>query len=325
LVDILKTKERKNKGELMQALIKKLPILVLASSLLVSCGKGENSSGSSSTSNLNGLPGNSYSQASAYTSLDQVRSAFNAKALSDGLQDGTEVFHVGPYFNSSYGGSSLSFNAGFCIQLFNWSAGDCQNQSNSMQTYLMNQLDNGKYKKVSGLNTNSLSFKEPSGVSNTNGFWQYQYNNPSIAYDRNSNAYKAMLGLDIPAQNIIASHVSAATITMSNGQTIQGQILEIVIGYNSWGQPSVSDIKRFVLSTNLPTFANPIAVINGMNPVVQGYQGQTALVNGYLAYLGNSSQQGQALAVQRIQISKLNVSYWGQLQAVQNITIGFGQ
>lgn len=314
----------------MKALLTKtLPVLVLAGALSVSCGKGNNSSGGGSSTTspvITGLPGNTYGQGSAYTSIDQVRAAFQNKTLADGLTVGTEVYHMGPYFNGNYGSGGINFQGGFCIQLFGWSAGDCGgNNGSSQQDLLLDQLDNGVFKKVTAAAADSVSFQEPTGASNASGYWQYTYNGAQTqSYNRNAVDYKEMLGLDIPAQNIIQSYVSPATITMSNGQSVAGQVLEIVVGYNNYGQQQIQEVKRFVLSTNMPIFANPIAVINGFSPVMYGYNGLTAQVNGYLAYLGNSQNANAVQGVQQIVINQLHVVQgYGQLQAVQNITIGF--
>lgn len=332
----------KNKGELMRALFKQLPILVIAGALAVACGSGENSSGGGSTTapGINGLPGNTVTQTTSYQSVDQVRAAFNSKGLNDGLANGTEIYHMGPYFNNSYGNGGINFQGGFCINLFGQTYGDCQN-NNGQQDYLLDLLDNGVYKKVTAASTTAVSYQEPSGVSNQSGFWQFTYDNSATqSYSRNSQDYLKMLALDVPMNNIVESRVSPATITMSNGQQVAGQILEVVTGYSNYGQVSVSDIRRYVLSTNLPIAANPIAVINGMSPIVNGYYGPTAIVNGYLAFLGNSNVQGQALAVQSIQIPVMHIYQGGYynggtgwpnngqqqqsvLTPVQNITIGF--
>lgn len=310
----------------MRALFKSLPILVIAGALSVSCGDKSNSSGSSSSSSgVSGLPGNTVTQTQSYTSIDQVRSAFASKPMNDGLATGTEIYHMGPYFNSNYSSSGINFQAGFCLQLFGWSAGDCDTQGTSQQDLLLAQLDNGVFKKATASSTTAVSYQEPSGVSNASGYWEYTYDTAQTqSYDRNNSQYKEMLGLDLTSANILDSKVSPATITLSNGQQIAGQILEIVTGYNNYGQQSIQDIRRYVLSTNLPVAANPIAVINGANPVLYGYNGLTALVNGYLAYLGNSSVQGEVQAVQSITINTMNiVQGYGQLQQVQNVVIGF--
>jgi hypothetical protein len=314
----------------MKALTKSFLTLALVSALGTSCGGGSNKSGSSSSTSggINGLPGNNLTQTQSYQSIDQVRSAFNQKALSDGLSSGIEVYHIGPYFNSGYGGGGASFDASFCIDLGFWSAGDCDNYGTpNQEDILLNQLNNGVFKKVSSSSSSSVTYQEPTGImSNNYGGAEYTYNNSQTkTFDRNSLAYREMLGLDIPAGNIIESKVSPATITMSNGQQVVGQVLEMFIGSSYYGGANITDVKRYVLSTNLPLMANPVAVISGVG---YGYNGAQATVSGYLGFLGTTGNSSAIQGVQRIQINQLHIpqgSFNGTIQynPVQNVTIGY--
>ena len=307
-------------SKVMKKLFKTLPVLLIAGALSVSCGKSNSSGGgsSSTTTPVSGLPGSTVTQTSAYSSIEQIRTAFNNKSLSDGLNNGSEIYHMGSFFTGSYASGGINFQAGFCIQLFGWSAGDCE--GNNQGDLLLQRLDNGVLKKVTSASATAVTFQEPTGVSDASGYWNYVYTNAQTqTFDRNSGQYREMLGLDIPAQNIINSYVSSAQIQLSNGQKIAGQVLEIVTGYNYGnGQNYIQEVKRFVLSTNLPIIANPVATITG---VFQAYNGYVATANGYLGYVGNNTA---ASAIQSIQISTLHVpSYNGQLQTVQNVTVGF--
>lgn len=317
----------------MRALFKTLPILVFAGALSISCGKDGNQSGtsSSSTGGISGLPGNTVTQSQAYSSIEQVRSAFAQKSLSDGLSTTSSIYHVGPYFNNSYGSSSggIDFQADFCINLFGWSAGNCDDYGSygqNIENMLLDQLDNGVYKKVVSATSTSVSYQKPTEVVQDNyGGWSYGYTNAQTeSFQRSSDLYRKMLGLDIPAQNILDSKVSAATITMSDGQQVVGQVVELFIGSSFNGNSNVSEVRRYVVSTNLPLLANPVAVVGN---IYQSYSGYTASVSGYLAYLGNTTSSGAVKAVQSIKINKLHYPQYNfgsfQLQPVQNVTIGF--
>lgn len=318
----------------MKALFKTLPVLVLAGALSVSCGKGDNKSGSSSSSGggISGLPGNTVTQTQSYQSVDQVRSAFAQKSLSDGLTNGTEVYHMGLYFNGNYsGGGNINFSGGFCINLFGWTAGDCDNYGNGgygQDDLLLDQLNYGVFKKVTNAGSTSVTYQKPTGVVSDNyGGYVYDYTGAqNKTFDRNSTKYKEMLGLDVPAQNILESRVSPATITMSNGQQVVGQVIELFIGSQTYGNSYISEVRRMVVSTSLPVFANPIAVIDTVYQVYGG-GGYSALVSGYLGFLGDTNSQGNVQAVQSITINQLHyaqTNYGGfQLMPLQNVQIGF--
>lgn len=310
----------------MKALFKSLPVLVLAGALSVSCGKGDNKSGSSSSPGAGGNTWDSVTQTQSYQSIDQVRSAFNQKAMNQGLSNGMEIYHMGSHFNSNYGGGGINFQAGFCIDLGFWSAGDCDSYGGpSQEDILIDQLNNGVYKKVTSSNASSVTYQQPTGVASDNyGGYVYTYNNAqNESFDRNSADYKEMLGLDIPANNLVDSKVSPATITLSNGQQVVGQVVELFIGSSYYGNTTVSDVRRYVLSANLPLAANPVAVISG---IVNGYYGPMATVSGYLGFIGNTTSN-QVQAVQSIKINQLHIhqsNYGGfQLTPVQNVTIGY--
>ena len=86
----------------MKKLFKTLPVLLIAGALSVSCGKNNSSGGGSSSSTpINGLPGSTVTQTSAYSTIEQVRAAFNNKSLSDGLNNGSEIYHMGSFFTGS--------------------------------------------------------------------------------------------------------------------------------------------------------------------------------------------------------------------------------
>jgi len=247
----------------MRNTTKTLSVLMMAAFMTVSCGKKENNSGSKAPPGSDGYN----SQAVAYGSIDEVRQAFATKSISDGAPVGTEVFHIGQYF----GGSSLSGSIGVsgCAQILFWSIGDCGTNTSQQESEMLSRLTKGEYKTVFGSSANAITYKVPSGVEVVNNTVQYVYNGSDKTYDRADQVYKEMLALD--RNDILETRVSPVTITFQNNTTIAGQIVEVVFGSNNYGNTQVTDMKRFVLSTNLPSIANPIAVLNGAYPSLSGY------------------------------------------------------
>lgn len=261
----------------MKALFKTLPILVIAGALSVSCGKGKNSSGSSSNSvaPINGLPGSTVTQSQSYQSIDQVRAAFTQKSFADGAPANSKFYHLGSFFGGG-SGSGININ-------FNWCWSDCQSQQivNAME----DRIQYGRQIKVTSTSNDSVSYGVATAVDENNGTPQFVYGSTG-SMSRNSGFYKEMLGLDISESSLFGGKaggikVMPATITLKNGTSVPGQMVEFFIGTNSNYGCNVSDVKRYVLSTNLPIVANPIVAIengqatgklsevNGTNAIVQ--------------------------------------------------------
>ncbi len=304
-------------------ILRKMPVLLLAAFIATACGKKDDSgSSSSSGSGVSSFNNGINTSPMSQTNLDQIRSAFNGTSFASGLENNVEMYHVGPYYNGNYSNSGGGFDVQGCINLFGWEVGDC-NGAGNMEQILIDQLQNGSVKKVISRSDNSLSYKEPVGVITQNGYSLFNYNGAQTeTLNRESTSYKEMLGL-VNNTNIIKHYVHNATITMvrnNQQQSVGAKVVELIYGYNNgqFGQ-IVTDIKRFVVSTNLPVAVNPIAVINGLYPV--NYNGLQA--NGALSYYGNGEVVNQ---ISSISIDRINTTYYSnisveQLQPATNLVL----
>ena len=241
----------------MKALFKTLPILIVAGALSVSCGSGDNSSGSSTSSNGTGWvpPGTTVTQQTSYGSIDQVRAAFQSKSFADGAQANSEFYHLGNFFGGGSGGG-ININ-------FNWCWNDCYVQQ--IVQAMEDRISYGRQIKVNSASTDSVSFSVATGVDENNGNPQFVYGQ-SGSMNRNSGLYREMLGLDISENNLFGGSaegikVMPATITLQNGSSVVGQMVEFFIGHKSQYGCSVNDVKRYVLSSTLPIVANPVVAI----------------------------------------------------------------
>lgn len=283
----------------MKALFKTLPILVVAGALSVSCGKKDNSSGSSSNSGGDGwtTPGTTVTQQTAYQSIDQVRSAFQAKSFADGSAANSQFYHLGSFFGGGNGGGGINFN-------FNWCWSDCQSQQivNAME----DRIQYGRQIKVTSASADSVSYGIATGVDENNGFPEFIYGSNG-SMNRNGGLYQEMLGLDINENQLFGGSaegikVMPATVQLQNGQSVVGQMVEFIIGQKSQYGCTVSDIKRYVLSSSLPIVANPVLAIENGTPT-----GKLSEVNGNSAIVQSVTINGyhqvntQSCTVQPIQ------------------------
>jgi hypothetical protein len=227
---------------------------------ITSCGQESSSSTASSTIQgyVDSITGQTVAGTSSnsYTNIDQVRAAFNAKSLESGVTEGTYIYHTGSSFggSSNYGVSGGISVSGCFFGLF----GDCSNSgSNSNQnSELQNYLNNGRMLKIGQLDQNSstLSVLEAIGVSNNN----FTYN--SSSYSRTNSMYLKMLGLDDVYDE---TKVNAATIEVRDNNNSITSVNGIVVEHIKRSYVGISSIKRYVLTTNLPVIANPIAILDG--------------------------------------------------------------
>ncbi|MBC76140.1 MAG: hypothetical protein CME64_09000 [Halobacteriovoraceae bacterium] len=240
-------------GNLMRALFTKLPLALLGLALVTSCGK-ENASGGSTSANVQGV-------ISAGASLDQVRNAFNSTSLAHGITQtndqnyGTSIYHGGPFFKVASDDGCKSVDL-FGIDLFQY----CFDSYNNP---LQRELDLYEIKQVQTASSGEVKFKEPVDL---NEYGQgYVYGNEKV-FNRNSDRYKAMLGLK--DQRPIEVRTSTAKITLSNGQVKNGVYVEYFFGTKSNNILQLTSKESYVLSTELPVMANPITVENNSGQVV---------------------------------------------------------
>lgn len=241
----------------MKALFKTLPILIVAAALSVSCGKGENSSGSSSSGGVTGWvpPGTTVTQQTSYGSIDQVRAAFQSKSFADGSQANSEFYHLGSFFGGGSGGG-ININ-------FNWCWNDCYTQQ--IVQAMEDRIQHGRQVKVNSASTDSVNYSVATGVDENNGTPQFIYGQ-SGSMNRNSGLYREMLGLNITENQLFGGSaegikVMPATITLQNGSSVAGQMVEFFLGQKSNYGCYVNEVRRYVLSSSLPIIANPVVAI----------------------------------------------------------------
>lgn len=265
----------------------KLIIALLSMTILSSCGKTDIGDAQRAVTNYVTANGETIvgSSSNNFTTIEQVRSAFNAKSLETGVAEGMYIYHIG----SSYGASSGSgISGGISISgCFFGLFGDCDENSNSNQnSQLQNYLSNGRMQQVGEVNlgSSSLNMKRATGVSNNN----FTYTNQ--VYSRSSSDYTQMLGLN---SNYSETRVFPASVELSSGTVIDAVIVEHI----SKTYLTINSIKRYVLSTNIPVVANPIAILEGTSNIQ---------VTGVLKSIGATNE------INKISIDRYTgVNHWG--------------
>ncbi len=262
---------------------------------LYSCGKNSSGSGGASGGSTIGInsdgsitAGNSGQN---FQTVDELRNAFNAMSLESGVAEGMYIYHVGNHYTGNSGGGG-GIGGGITITgCFFGLFGDCDDNGNGggPNNYQLQQyLNNGRMLKVRNLdqNSNTLNLAKATGVS----YNDFTYSNYVLT--RNHNDYRSMLGM---SSSYNRSKLSTATIELQSGERVQGVVVEYINeGYD--GLPS--SIKRYVLSTNLPIAANPIAILNGLQTEVTGVL----------------STVGTNIKLRKIEIDTITeVSYYGQV------------
>lgn len=255
---------------------KKFTLLFLVLGLLTACGKdGGNTSGNSTSpvSSSDLKEGFVDDTAQSFADINQLRSAFSSKSMSDGIGYGMQIFHVGNYFVT---GSSTSSGGSFygCIDLGFWSAGDCNNYSgNYYEQQMRAAIQNGRIIEIDSATESSVRYRKALDVKNG----QYVYGSYGT-YDKNFLFYKQMLGIGGYDGYI---QLKRATITLSNGTQVDGVGIRNQYGW-------------FVVSTNFATIANPIYAHTN--------DGKS----------GALSQVGTGVRVQKISVPELNINYIAQ-------------
>lgn len=270
----------------MKALFKTLPILIVAGALSVSCGKGDNSSGSGSSTTSPGTgvwnpPGTTGTQGVNYQSIDQVRAAFQQKSFAADANTNSQFYHLGSFFGGGTGGGiNISFD---------WCWNDCQSQQiiNAME----DRIQYGRQIKVTSATNDSVSYGIATAVAENNGVPEFVYGSTG-SMSRNSGLYQEMLGLDINVSSLFGGaaegiKVMPATIQLQNGGSVVGQLVEFFIGQKSQYGCNVSDVRRYVVSSALPIVANPVIAIENGTPT-----GKLSEVNGNSAIVHSVTVNG---------------------------------
>lgn len=224
-----------------------LGFMVLA---LISCGKEQNSGGSSSGSNNSNWYSNGGSDnGSSFGDINSLRSYYNSKSMTDNLENPMAIYRTGPEFGgqSFSNSNSGSFSLGYCINLFGKTYGDCGQSTG--QTNYASILDRGEYITVQSASSSAVNYNK--AISATNNYFNFQ----GRTFDRNNSLYQEMLNLDGKEVQYVV--ITPATIRLKNNQTIPGDHVEYFYMDGSR--------VRFVLSKSIPVIANPITVTRGNN------------------------------------------------------------
>lgn len=277
----------------MKTMMKRMSIMLLAFSVLSACGENKSGGGksSSSTSGIgNGQTGYT-TQGENYNNIDEVRSRYNSKSLADGIANGANIYHVGTYFGgSNSGGGQISGQIYGCLNLIFWQVGDCDSNSGyDITSYLESALNMGRIWQVQAGSGESISINEAYDVLNNDYLFQPR------TYDRNDAKYREMLGLD--RNDIVDVRISNASIRLTNNQVVPATLVEYFYGNNYTGGNNITGMKRFLLSSNLPVVANPIAVIDS-----------NGAITGYLSNVGND------IKVKSLTVTRMHGVYYGQIQ-----------
>lgn len=230
---------------------KRLPILIIAAFMAISCGKKDNSSGGGSSA-TNFVDGISTSGGSAYGTIEEVRNRFQALSFAGGITSGTEIVHAGTRYASN--SNSGSYDLWGIIKInYNTSSG------NSTRALRVNSASQDTVNVSRGTSSNNYG---------------YTYGTATENITRSSADYQEMLGLDTSkcynAQVVTVSIYTQVYSGTSQGtqQTLTGNKITC---YGSNGYPTMISI----VSDALPLAANPILI-------------QTTNSMGYLVKAGNA-------------------------------------
>lgn len=240
-------------------------LLISAMALtLSSCGKdnvlgGEesSSSSSSSSSSMKGINFKNYTE---------LRDYYNKKSLTAGLADKDIIYHVGPEF----GGQDFyqydfdfdfDFDFGYCINLFGELKGDCADNQNN-NNYNLDQfqavVNNGEYMKVVERSSSKIDIDLATSASGYGLVYERG------VFNKDDAMFREMLNLDKKAVAKVV--ISKATVNAYDEKAKKN--VNLVSDYVEYFLADGSNtVRGFVVSSQLPLIANPIAVTTNFNYV----------------------------------------------------------
>ena len=219
-------------GERTMKHLTKAFVLMTVMATMVACGK--NTSGGSAGSSTSPVSNQNL------TTHAQIKSYYQNKSYADGVNSNTKIYRSGTYYGAPSVQVSMNFSG--CIDLGFWSAGDCD-QSESLNNYLNDNIDNGDYFLVNSATANDINIDL--AVNAVGGDYIYQ----SRDISKSDNDFRDMLALD----DDYFAVVSKATVQLGN-RSIKADYIEYFSKIN--GQY----IASYVLSTDVPLVANPLYV-----------------------------------------------------------------
>jgi len=211
----------------------KLFMLSALALTLVSCGDSAGTPGPAAASTATtGI------STQTFTTIEPLRSFYKNRSNSSGLSNGMTVYHVGAEYGANYSNNfSFDFDFDFCFN-------DCQSQQNNQLESIVN---NGEYKVIKSVSGETVSYDEATGSDGNNFIFVNR------TYSKQDSLFTEMLNLDGVTYSEVK--VTAVTIRLSNNKTMQGNLIKY-LSYGGYVN------KAYVVSAELPNFANPVAILN---------------------------------------------------------------
>ncbi len=255
---------------------------------LVSCGKEEQSSGGGGSS---GSSGSGSTSGVNYKNYEEFKKAFTSKSFMTGASDRMVIYHIGPDFGGTNFNSidiDFEFDFGFCGNFFGKTYGDCDSYNSG--TSFENVIDKGEYKVVIKRAKDRIDYdlavgEHASGSGAT--FSRKEFN-------RSDKFYKEMLNLDKKSvQKVVISKAEVYTTNASNGKksTIKADYVEYFFN------DAERTVKGYVVSNQLPVFANPLAITTNRN------------LSGALSNSGNTIINYIRVQMHDLQLNQFNYKY----------------
>ncbi|MBT4792258.1 MAG: hypothetical protein HON90_11865 [Halobacteriovoraceae bacterium] len=192
---------------------------------------------------------------------NRLRDFYVNKSFANGLTDNMVIYHIGRTYsdtakslsnnNTQNIGLSDIFHLGYCINFFGILKGDCANTNSSYtatQTDLGEIVRQGEYKVIGRRDHNQVDLSIAQGSDN------YGFLFEAGVYDRGDNLYNLMLNLAGKTVRRVVISKAEVYVTDANGNNtrIDADFVEYFF--------TDSSIRGYVISQNLPSLANPIAV-----------------------------------------------------------------
>lgn len=252
----------------------KILMLVAMIFVLAACGK-ENESGSGSSGGSSSDDWYNQDQSGQnYGDYNKLKNYYNSKSLASGVSNNMVVYHLGQAFGgTSLGSSSSSFEFGFCFNFFGELKGDCDQYTGGTNLYSI--VEKGEYKVVKSASAGSLNIDVATSVSGN----MFQFTNGS--FNRNDTLFRDMLNLDNRAVAKVV--ITEAQVYLTSGKKIAADYVEYF--YDDGSQ----DVDGYVLSSELPIIANPVAVTNNYD------------LEGILSFAGNNTIKSVTVNIHDLQ------------------------
>lgn len=256
-----------------------LGAMVLA---LASCGKENESGGSSSSGSSTQDWYNQGGSGENFGDYSQLKSYYSSKALNSGVSNNMVVYHIGPEFGGdNFGGVNFNLDFGFCFNLFGELKGDCDQYNQGQDLGVI--VDKGEYKVVRSSTSSSVNVDVATGSSNG------VFNFVNASYTRNDALFREMLNMDNrPVAKVV---VSQAQVYLTDGKKVNADYIEYF--YNDGSQ----EVKGYIVSQELPIIANPLAVTDNYD------------LTGVLSFSGSQTIRSVQVTIHDLQYDYMTNTY----------------